>query len=207
MPRLVVTLTMRPQRWRIMSWTTARDSAIGAFVVYRDEEPPLLRRDLPEFDRVLPVVAADRRLADPGIVDEDVDRAEPAARRRRRSRRPRRRASRSASIVSSAALPPPFARARRQRGQPLGGPVRGRDPDPGVEQPATSARPMPPAAPVTIAVRCLSLISALPFLGVTCSDGSMPPNRGGSRPPRASGGIPIRIGASARFCRFGREVL
>jgi hypothetical protein len=29
-PRLVVTLTMRPHFWRIMSWTRARDSAIVA---------------------------------------------------------------------------------------------------------------------------------------------------------------------------------
>ena len=32
MPRLVVTLTMRSHFWRIMSWTRARDCAIGAFV-------------------------------------------------------------------------------------------------------------------------------------------------------------------------------
>ena len=48
-------------------------------VVDRDEELPLVRRHLPELDRVLPVVGADRRLADPGIVDEDVDLAEAPA--------------------------------------------------------------------------------------------------------------------------------
>jgi hypothetical protein len=45
-----------------------------------DEELPLLGRRLPEFDWVLPVVAADRRLADPSIVDKDIDRPETAAR-------------------------------------------------------------------------------------------------------------------------------
>jgi hypothetical protein len=45
-----------------------------------DEELPLLGRHLPEFDRVLPVVAADRRLADPGIIDKDVDRPVTRAR-------------------------------------------------------------------------------------------------------------------------------
>ena len=101
----------------------------------RGEQPPLLRRDLPEPDRVLPVVAADRRLPDPGVVDQDVDRAEPLARRRddfvdgvvarqigldRQQRR----------------LLALLAGAPGERGQPFGGPVRGRDPDPGVKQPA-----------------------------------------------------------------------
>jgi len=45
-----------------------------------DEELPLLGRHLPELDRVLPVVAADRRLADTGIVDKNVDHPKTAAR-------------------------------------------------------------------------------------------------------------------------------
>src|SRR5271155_672746 len=45
-----------------------------------DEELPLLRRHLPELDRMLTVVAADRRLADTSIVDKDVDHPETAAR-------------------------------------------------------------------------------------------------------------------------------
>jgi hypothetical protein len=32
-----VTLTMRPHFWRIMSWTRARDSAIGALVWTADQ--------------------------------------------------------------------------------------------------------------------------------------------------------------------------
>jgi len=38
-----------------------------------DKELPLLGRHLPEFDWALPIIAADRRLADPGIVDKDLD--------------------------------------------------------------------------------------------------------------------------------------
>src|SRR5205085_9314205 len=40
-----------------------------------DEELPLLRRYFPELDRMLPVIAAHRRLANAGIVDKDVDSA------------------------------------------------------------------------------------------------------------------------------------
>ena len=45
-----------------------------------DEELPLLRRHFPELDRMLPVIAAHGRLADPGIVDKDVDGPKTAAR-------------------------------------------------------------------------------------------------------------------------------
>src|SRR5438067_2639680 len=47
-----------------------------------DEELPLLRRYFPELDRMLPVIAAHRRLANAGIVDKDVDSPKTAARLR-----------------------------------------------------------------------------------------------------------------------------
>src|SRR5207248_11027425 len=45
----------------------------------RDELAPLVGGDIPEAQRLLPIARAQRRLPDPGIVDQDVDRAEPAA--------------------------------------------------------------------------------------------------------------------------------
>ena len=75
-----MTLTMRPHFWRIMSWTSGARQRHRRVGVDGDEELPLLGRHLPELDRALPVVAAHRRLADPGIVDKDVDHPETAAR-------------------------------------------------------------------------------------------------------------------------------
>jgi hypothetical protein len=46
----------------------------------RDKAAPLIWRDLPEFERALPAVWPDRTGADAGVVDEDVDAAEPIAR-------------------------------------------------------------------------------------------------------------------------------
>jgi hypothetical protein len=48
--------------------------------VDRDEAAPLIGRDLPELEWALPTVRTDRARADPGVVDEDVDAAEPGAR-------------------------------------------------------------------------------------------------------------------------------
>jgi hypothetical protein len=45
-----------------------------------DKAAPLIRRDLPEFERALPAVRPDCTWADPGVVDEDVDAAKLAAR-------------------------------------------------------------------------------------------------------------------------------
>ena len=75
-----MTLTMRPHFWRIMSWTSGARQRHRRVVVDGDKELPLLGRHLPELDRALPVVAADRRLADAGIVDQDVDHPETGAR-------------------------------------------------------------------------------------------------------------------------------
>ena len=44
-----------------------------------DKAVPLIRRDLPEFERALPAVRPDCTWADAGVVDEDVDVAEPIA--------------------------------------------------------------------------------------------------------------------------------
>ena len=163
MPRLVVTLTMRPQRWRIISCTTARDSAIGALVCTATNSrhcSGVTSQNLIGFCRLS---AADRRLPDPGIVDQDVDRAEPARAPPRRSARPRRRASDRPR--PSAAPPPGPARARSLASAARPSAVRSEAATriPASSSPRTSARPMPPAAPVTIAVRCLSLIPPLPL--------------------------------------------
>jgi hypothetical protein len=45
-----------------------------------DKERPLLGGHLPELDRALPVVGADRCLADAGIVNKDIDHPETVAR-------------------------------------------------------------------------------------------------------------------------------
>ncbi len=45
----------------------------------RDKAAPLIGSDLPEFERALPAVGPDCPWADPGVVDEDVDGAEPIA--------------------------------------------------------------------------------------------------------------------------------
>ncbi len=45
----------------------------------RYKAAPLIRGDLPEFERTLPAVGPDRAGPDPGIVDEDVDPAKPGA--------------------------------------------------------------------------------------------------------------------------------
>jgi hypothetical protein len=42
----------------------------------RDKAAPLIR-DLPEFERTLPAVRPDRTGADAGVVDENIDAAEP----------------------------------------------------------------------------------------------------------------------------------
>jgi hypothetical protein len=47
--------------------------------VHRDEAAPLIGRDLPEFEGTLPAVRPDCSRADAGIVDQDVDAAEPVA--------------------------------------------------------------------------------------------------------------------------------
>jgi len=47
--------------------------------VDRDKAAPLIRGDLPEFEWALPAVRPDCPWADPGIVDQDVDAAEPIA--------------------------------------------------------------------------------------------------------------------------------
>src|SRR5580704_7462658 len=45
----------------------------GSRRVYRDKAAPLLRRDFPKPNRVAAAVGADRILADPRVVDQDVD--------------------------------------------------------------------------------------------------------------------------------------
>jgi len=47
--------------------------------VHRDKAAPLIGRDLPEFERALPTIRADRARTDPGIVDKDVDAPKPGA--------------------------------------------------------------------------------------------------------------------------------
>ncbi len=47
--------------------------------VNRDKAAPLIRRDLPEFEGALPTIWTDCSRADAGIVDEDVDAAQPIA--------------------------------------------------------------------------------------------------------------------------------
>jgi hypothetical protein len=64
-PRLVVTLTMRPHFWHIMSWTRARDSAIGASLVCT-----VTKRSH----------CSGVTLSDPGIVDQNIDDPATAAR-------------------------------------------------------------------------------------------------------------------------------
>jgi hypothetical protein len=46
----------------------------------RDETAPLIRRDLPELEGPLPTVWTDCSRAYTGVVDEDVDAAEPGVR-------------------------------------------------------------------------------------------------------------------------------
>jgi hypothetical protein len=45
----------------------------------RDKAAPLIGRDLPELEGTLPAVRSDGARADPGVVDEDIDAAEPGA--------------------------------------------------------------------------------------------------------------------------------
>jgi hypothetical protein len=45
----------------------------------RNEAAPLIGRDLPELEGVLPTIWTDCSRADAGIVDQDVDAAEPIA--------------------------------------------------------------------------------------------------------------------------------
>jgi len=47
--------------------------------VDRDKAAPLVRRDLPKFERALPAIRSNCTGANPGVVDEDVDAAEPVA--------------------------------------------------------------------------------------------------------------------------------
>src|SRR5215472_9422244 len=133
--------------------TRQRHRRVG---VDRDKELPLLWGDLPEFDRALPVIGPDRRLADAGIIDQDIDKPETVARlgndpvdrlvackiglnrqqiggllpllHNLRSARPCVVRSTAATLI---ALP---------------------------SSPSTSSRPIPAAAPVTSATRCCSLI-------------------------------------------------
>jgi hypothetical protein len=48
--------------------------------VDRDEAAPLIGRNLQEFDRAVPTIRSDCAWADPGVVDEDIDAAEPGSR-------------------------------------------------------------------------------------------------------------------------------
>jgi hypothetical protein len=57
--------------------TRQRHRGVG---VDRDKELPLLWGDLPEFNRPLSVIGPDRRLADAGIIDQDIDKPETVAR-------------------------------------------------------------------------------------------------------------------------------
>jgi hypothetical protein len=41
--------------------------------VHRDEAVPLRRRNVPEAQRIAPLIGADRALPDAGIIDQDVD--------------------------------------------------------------------------------------------------------------------------------------
>ena len=46
----------------------------------RDEAAPLIGRNLPELEGALPTIRSDCAWADPGVVHEDIDAAEPGAR-------------------------------------------------------------------------------------------------------------------------------
>jgi len=48
--------------------------------VDRNKPTPLIGRDFPELEGALPAIRPDSARADPGVVDEDVDAAEPSAR-------------------------------------------------------------------------------------------------------------------------------
>jgi hypothetical protein len=51
----------------------------GCRRVHRDIPAPLIGRDLPELEGALPAIRPDGARADPGVVDEDVDAAEPGS--------------------------------------------------------------------------------------------------------------------------------
>ena len=78
MPRLVVTLTIRPQPWRIISGTIAFASVGGAVVWTATKRRHLIWCDLPELERPMPAVRPDCPRAD-AVVNENVDAAEPIA--------------------------------------------------------------------------------------------------------------------------------
>ena len=79
-PRLVVTVTIRPDRRSIMCGATARAIISGAVAFTATEAAPLLRHDLPEAERVAALVGAHRGLPDAGVVHQCVDLAEPPQR-------------------------------------------------------------------------------------------------------------------------------
>ncbi len=138
-----------------MSCTNARDSAIGA-LLWTATKSFHCSADLPELDRALAVVAAQRRLADPGIVDKDVDHAETGA-RLGDDLIDRLHGEIGLDRHEIGALLP-LLRRLGKLGETVGGAVDRRDREPLSKQARTNSRPMPPAAPVTIATRCCSLI-------------------------------------------------
>jgi hypothetical protein len=125
--------------------------------VHRDEAAPLIGRDLPEFEGTLPAVRPDCSRADAGIVDQDVDAAEPIA-------------GGSGDLLGRGIAGEiglngekviPFPCSRAFAGRVSSGPQSRSTPAtrmPAVSRPPTMALPMPPAAQVTIATLWVSAI-------------------------------------------------
>ena len=152
-----MTLTIRPHFWRIMSWTRARDSAIGALVWTATKS---LHCSGVTSQNLIGCWRLSRRI---------VAWPTPALLTRMSivPKRPRALATissiassraRSASIVSKLAPCCRCCAAWASSARPWAVRSTAATPSPLPSRPSTNSRPMPPAAPVTIAARCCSLI-------------------------------------------------
>jgi hypothetical protein len=123
--------------------------------VNRDEAAPLIGRNLPELEGALPTIRSDCARADPGVVDEDVDAAEPGSRGFGdlidRGVVGRIRLDGEQFGLCSGALAASASKGSRSRSTPA-------TLMPAANRPRVIVLPMPPAAPVTIATLWISLM-------------------------------------------------
>jgi hypothetical protein len=129
----------------------------------RDKAAPLIRSDLPEFERALPAVWPDRTGADAGIVDENIDAAEPIARGfgdllgRGVAGQIGLDGEQIVRLICSRGLAASASKGSRSRSTPA---TR----MPAANSPRVTALPIPPAAPVTIATLRVSAIAGSSLL-------------------------------------------
>src|ERR1700730_10502509 len=210
---------MRPHFWRIMSWTTTRDSAIGALVWTATKSfhcSGVTSQNLIECCRLsLRIVAwpTPALLTRMSIVPKRPRALETISSIDSSQ-------ARSASIVMRLALCCRSCAARARSARPCEVRSTAAILSPLPSSPSTSSRPMPPAAPVTIATRCCSLIVFLlsfrviansPAAGVVLGSllvGRLGSAGGGddvSRPHESTRGPGYHAAKCAARARYGLE--